>query len=135
MSEDMLPSEHSVNWTVQYCKFLRESAAGRHDRPTVADHAYARAQMSKFALPAVPPPTSDEVLRLMAQERIAVFEDNGKWYALPSDKLSTWIRDQDGNQVQAAIYEEDVIPGINMTDAILSCFVRIVISDMPERMP
>jgi hypothetical protein len=124
-------SGESLDWAVEYARTIQKVLAARTAvRPVKTDHAEVALLMLEIAkIPTLDP---GELFAIAAQERIASFEDSGKWYALPSDEIVAWRRDLDGDEAQAMIFKEDVIQGETPEIAIKRCYVSIVLGESVE---
>jgi hypothetical protein len=124
-------SGESLEWAVEYARTIQKVLAARTAlRPVKADYSEVALLMLEVAK--IPTLDQGELFDIVAQERIASFEDSGKWYALLSDEIVTWRRDLDGEEAQAMIFKEDVIQGDTPEIAIKRCYVSIVLGRIVE---
>lgn len=114
-----------LDWAVQYAETMEAVLEGRRDkRPLKADFAQVSESMKGTT---VTPWNHEQLLSAVITKCIACFEDGGKWFALPSYEIATWMRDGDGGMPQAMIYEEDVVKGESYEIAIKRCYVKMVL--------
>lgn len=120
-------SGEALEWSFQYAGIIQEIIGDRRDsRPRRADHAEALERMTALS---PEPLDAEHILALITTHRIATFEDNRVWYALPSSDIASWRRDMDGDEMLAMIDEEDVVSASTLPDAVKKCFVRMVLGD------
>lgn len=129
-------SGDTLAWAVCYAQAIQEILGDRRDRrPLKADHAQAMEVMEEIDVMNLTP---EQLLAKVIIHRIAVFEDNGRWYATPSEEIAMWRRDLDGEEALAMIFEEDAIQGDSYEVAVKRCFVRMTLGHqitIPNQFP
>lgn len=123
-------SGDALDWASRYVEVIREVIGDRRDRrPQRADRAAALERMASYSPVSL---GAEQLLSLITDNKIATFEDNRVWYALPSREIATWWRNMDGDEMLAMIAEEDVVSASTLPDAVKKCLVRMVLGTSVE---
>ena len=128
----------ALDWVVQYAQATGEvirnrpkCLRGRHDSRL---QNYDRTRLSAIMEGAdITPINCVTAMFIMENHSFAIFERIGFWYAAHNHSAHT--RDQDGEEAMIMVYEEDVIQGDTLLEAIKRCYAVTVIGytvDVPQ---
>lgn len=119
---------------VSYANSIHSIVEGRRDkRPLKADHqqAFNENFVGKQDFIKV---KDFLIVPFLSIHKISIFEDE-KWFAFPPDTLAVGMRDSDGDTTLVMGYEQDSFKGDTIEEAVLRCYVYIVLCSGGMEMP